>query len=149
MMVKLALRMHEDSLCGRCGHSTRLSQSGDAQIAYRGESATCYACIAANLAAESGAGKTAYAVDLRDTPGAMDPDTADDIRWMPSEEEARAMGLTGKASGVNDAERHSAATDGLDRYADSAPTAATASPATSTTTAIVPLSERASEQSSA
>lgn len=99
MTVKLALRMHEDSLCGRCGHSTRLSQSGDAQIAYRGESATCYACIAANLAAESGAGKTAYAVDLRDTPGAMDPDTADDIRWMPSDEDARMMGLTGKASG--------------------------------------------------
>lgn len=83
MTVKLALRMHEDSLC-RCGHSMRLTQAEDAPIAYRGSTLTCHACAAAEHARESGAGKFTVVEDLRDTPGAMDLD-ADDIRWMPPE----------------------------------------------------------------
>lgn len=60
----------------------RLTQADDAALAYRATTITCPACAAAERDRETGAGKITYVEDLRDTPGAMDPD-ADDIMWMP------------------------------------------------------------------
>lgn len=82
-MVKAALRIFEDSLC-RCGHSMILARKGDADLAYRGATWTCPACAAAERARpkDPDAGQHVYVEDVRDTPGAMDPD-ADDVMWMP------------------------------------------------------------------
>ncbi len=60
----------------------RLTQADDAALAYRATTITCPACAAAERDRETGAGKITYVEDLRDTPGAMDPD-ADDIMWFP------------------------------------------------------------------
>lgn len=91
-MVKLALQMYEDSLC-RCGHSRLLTRLPDASIAYRAKTETCPACAAGERErnTEKGAGKSTYVEDLRDTPGAMDPDNADDIMWMPDDDDAVAV----------------------------------------------------------
>lgn len=133
-MVKLALRMYEDSVC-RCGHSRFLTQRHDAAIAYRAVTETCVGCATGERerSTEKGAGKITYVQDLRDTPGAMDLD-ADDIMWMPDDDSVPV-----------DARYTDA---GLDKYALNAPAAATSNPTMATTAAIMPLDERASEHSS-
>lgn len=85
-MVKMALRIYEDSLC-RCGHSMMLTQAADAKIAYRPETVTCQACAAGERGRDKdpGPGDITFVKDLRDTPGAMDPD-ADDIMWFPDDD---------------------------------------------------------------
>jgi hypothetical protein len=88
-MVKAALRILDDSMC-RCGHSMLLTQADDAALAYRAETITCPACAEAEKSRpkEPDAGQHTYVRDVRDTPGAMDPDTADDIMWFPDDEDS-------------------------------------------------------------
>lgn len=85
-MVKLALRIYEDSLC-RCGHSMLLTQASDAKIAYRAKTVTCQACAAGERGREKdpAPGDITYVEDLRGT-DAMDLD-ADDIMWMPDDDD--------------------------------------------------------------
>lgn len=89
-MVKIALRMYEDSLC-RCGHSVLLTQAPDALLAYRAKTVTCPACASGERERKRAddPGQMVYVEDLRDTPGAMDPD-ADDVIWMPDPDDAVA-----------------------------------------------------------
>jgi hypothetical protein len=91
-MVKAALRILDDSMC-RCGHSMLLTQADDAALAYRAETITCPACAEAEKSRpkEPDAGQHTYVRDVRDTPGAMDPDTADDIMWFPDDDSVRTL----------------------------------------------------------
>jgi hypothetical protein len=91
-MVKVALRMFEDSLC-RCGHSMFLTQAEDAGLAYRAKTIICPACAEAEKARtkDPEAGQHTYIEDVRDRPEEMDPEKADDIMWFPDDESMLSM----------------------------------------------------------
>ena len=76
LMMKLALRMLEDSMCGGCGHSSFLAHGYEGYGEYRAETVTCHACKALEKATgDREPGQRRYAHDMHeDPPETDDPD---------------------------------------------------------------------------